>query len=327
MRKIFYAIYLAVFLMAAQGNPISYRLSIDWANAGSFPDNGDSARLSSFRIDRGRESTLMGDAFSNTAKLARNKVGQLILRLDNEDRRYDAFNISSPLYPNVAPGKIVQLKVTDDYGATRTLLTGIIDNIQSFAYGTTPAIQITCSDAWKTLSQRPLSTALYSPGNTYSVMTEILRNAGVNLGVTHLGSDTLYIIWGDEDVPHKVLHDLTELDGGYCWIDVDNQFNNLSRVAAQAQTPVFTLAQSQCLKDIGVSQPWENLKNEIHVALYDRTHPPYAQIVWSTPDRPLMQPGDELTYVMSFQGVNGAACPVGPVQCLGCRSWRGVTRG
>src|SRR3990172_13394249 len=141
MRKIFYAIYLAVFLMAAQGNPISYRLSIDWANAGSFPDNGDSARLSSFRIDRGRESTLMGDALSNTAKLARNKVGQLILRLDNEDRRYEAFNISSPLYPNVAPGKKVQLKITDDYGATYTLFTGEIDDIQSFSYGARPDVE------------------------------------------------------------------------------------------------------------------------------------------------------------------------------------------
>ncbi len=167
------------------GDPSSYALSIDWSGVGGFPDNGDTARLRSFRSDRGRESTFAGSAESNEVKLARNKVGSLTLTLDNDDRRYDVYYSSSPLYPKVSPGKVVRLRVTDDASITYTIFTGIIDDIRAIGNDRDPRVQITCSDNWKVLSQRPIPTAFYSPNTIYPVLTDILSYAGVPLGIKH----------------------------------------------------------------------------------------------------------------------------------------------
>lgn len=300
--------------MTAQGNPISYRLSIDWANTGAFPDNGDTPYLRSFSVDRGREQTFEGDPRSNEAKFARNKVGQLILTLDNDTRRYDTYNSVSPLYPNVIPGKVVQLQITDDFGTTYTIFTGTIDDIRATGYTVEPRVIITCSDAWKQLSQAPISTQMYLNSDISSPMSEIAAAAvaqGSLAGsVINKGSDVFPYIWGDETIPYQALHDFAEMDGGYCWIDAQNLFRFLSRVIAQAQTPVLALNQSQVLNEPVVTQPWDNIINQVVIAVHDLTLNPFKITVWTTQDVATLLPSQKVTRRIEYTGLNGKKVPL-----------------
>lgn len=306
----------------AQGNPVSYALSIDWASVGGFPDNGDTVRLTDWESDRGRETTFVGDSRSNEAVLARNKVGSLTLTLDNWDHRYDAYNALSPLYPNVQPGKVVRLQLTDDFNATYTIFTGTIDSVVTRGYVKDPIAVITCSDLWKQLSQEPLSTTMHFNDSPASAMREIIGYVVVSYvngapvfasqaGLVLSGSDNYPYIWGDEAIPYQVLHDLTEMDGGHCWVDVNGVFTYYPRVVVQNQIPTFTLDQSQLLDDPAVIQPWDNLKNTIQVATHDRT-PGGQQIVWSIVDHAALSPGQALSYILTFTGANGKAVPIDP---------------
>lgn len=307
------------------GNPASYALSIDWANAGSFPDNGDSAKLRAYSIKRGRDNTFSGDPRTGEARLARSQVGTLTLTLDNEDGRYDSYNTSSPIYPNVTPGHIVRLQVTDDAANTYTLFTGKVDDIRSQSYRHDARVTLTCSDAWKKMSQRPIAATLTSwttdpnvQPSVYFPIVEVLGYAGVTTGTNadtgytfDPGSDGFYVTWTNNDVPFQSLHDLCEMDGGYCWIGVDDKFYFLQRTNAVADTSNFTLDQAEVLNEPQLTQPWDNIVNTVRMNVYDRTRLTDYQVVWCASDIPLLTTGAKIHYTMEYKGSTNQVAPCG----------------
>jgi hypothetical protein len=295
------------------GDPSYYILSIDWSSVGGYPNNNDADYLLWFSIDRGRNASFSGDPISGEAKLARAKVGQLTLTMDNNNGRYDVYNSSSPLYPHVSPSKIVRLSVIDDLGTTYVLFTGSIDDIRP-TYGDDHRVTITCSDAWKQMSQNPMSTAMYTNSDVSKPMIEIagyLQSGSVLAGYAiQTGSENYPYMWGDEETPYQVLHDLAELDGGFCSIDTQGFFRFIARVSAVAQSPSLTLDQSQVLRDIQMSQPWDGIINYIVVGIHDLTLSAVQVLVWTTPDVGRINPGQTLTRRIRYTGANGKLVPL-----------------
>ena len=72
-------------------------------------------RMKDLTVNRGRQSILAG----GDRGLESFAPGEVTAILDNSDGRYDPFNTSSDLYPDVRPGKFVTLEVTDDSTDTK----------------------------------------------------------------------------------------------------------------------------------------------------------------------------------------------------------------
>ena len=96
----------------------TYKLEVDWNNNGVFTDTGEdvSSRVATLEWRRGRDfaSQLTG----------RSIAGKLVAMLDNASQDYCSFNTSSPLSPNVLPGRKVQLSLN---GAVKW--TGFLERI------------------------------------------------------------------------------------------------------------------------------------------------------------------------------------------------------
>jgi len=87
----------AVTLANPLPDVLVWHVAVDW-NADGVYDEDEGARLLGMRSERGRES-IFDDPM----------VGTCDLTLQNADRRYDSWYTSSPLYPNIRPGRKVQV--------------------------------------------------------------------------------------------------------------------------------------------------------------------------------------------------------------------------
>lgn len=93
---------------------ITWSLRIGWANP--LMPTEESSRLVSFSIEDGRDNEL--DDYA---------TGKMTIVLDNYDGRYSPWNTSSPLYPNVRPGKVVLLLAKYDSTTHATFLGNLQD--------------------------------------------------------------------------------------------------------------------------------------------------------------------------------------------------------
>ncbi len=95
---------------------LSWSIQFDWDNDESYAHD-EEARVTAVLIERGRS-----DQFSDFL------TGKAVLTLENNDRRFDPWYASSPIYPNVMPRRRVRLLAT--YGApTSPLFVGRIEEL------------------------------------------------------------------------------------------------------------------------------------------------------------------------------------------------------
>src|SRR6266542_4582746 len=104
---------------------LAWDVSADWDEDGLF-DANEANRLTGVSVTRGRTRLLQdsGEGFQSI------QTGQAIVTLQNEDGRFDGWNVDSPLYPNVNYGRDVRLRVKDlETGTIHPLFRGLITNI------------------------------------------------------------------------------------------------------------------------------------------------------------------------------------------------------
>ena len=105
-------------------------------------------------------------------------AGTAIVVLDNSDGRFDPNNSSSPLSPNVKPGKLLRIKITDPTTSTNHyLFEGNISQWDvSYSWPNFSRCTIRAYDALKPLGQNTVSLTT-SAAATGTVMREILQDA------------------------------------------------------------------------------------------------------------------------------------------------------
>ncbi len=155
---------------------MSWHFEVDWNDDGNWVDEG--ARLFDVQVRGNRNGYVRLDG----GGLMGWDVGRLVVKLTNNDGRYDYMNSNSPLYANLRPGKRFVLKVDVGGGSEVIVMRGRITDI----------------------------TPVWPAGNATikgeSIWADMLRNYEHQVERNVAGDDVLRMIlaeagwWGDVDV-------------------------------------------------------------------------------------------------------------------------------
>lgn len=250
----------AVVPMPTPTSPCIWILSVDWDNNGSYDGTNEAQWLSelvSFRRGRDHYISQGGNDFE------RMQMGKAILRMDNSERRYDPYNTSSALYPNVVPGRRAQLAVRYvATGVTYVLLTGFIEDIRP-VNDDRKHIYIDLVDGWKSLGEGDISigTPVYRTSISACINT-VLDEADYSGGRAIDSESQPIVRWSPEqENAARTLQKLATASLGNVFVNKNGQFCFYSR--SHNSQPTHSLDQTDVLKDIQGSMPWENVRNEV----------------------------------------------------------------
>jgi hypothetical protein len=266
---------------------IEYALSIDWNNDGTYSSSEqEQDTMLSWSSERGRDFFLN----SNGDGLEPVNEGKLTITLDNTDGKYDPFNASSPLYPNVVPGRSIKFIVQDTSTLTNyTVFTGEIDDIRPFALEKT--VEITAVDKMRALSDLDVTITLNTDIKVSDAITAILEEAGSTDYDIDSQLDVIAYWWVNQQKSTNAIQELCDASWGTFFIANDGTAKYHKR--QRAVSSVLTLAQDTILKDIVVNQPWDVVRNNIDVIV----HPLVQQAtstLWTLQDTPSVTTSDTI---------------------------------
>lgn len=249
---------------------LAWDCSIDWNDDGLFESN-EANRMTKIKIRRGRTKLLRakGDGFERIRK------GETVIELTNRDGRYDAWNESSALYPNVSYGKDIRIRVRDLSGSEDPypLFRGVISNIVPVGSGRDRKVIIYAHDGMEFLRNTTGRVAL---------QTDITPSAAIGLVLDAVGwpsrwgrsldssSDNINYWWSSGDkLAASEIEDLAQSFLSYFFVNATGQAEFLSR--GTIATPVAEYDQQYLLKEIGNPQPYEISRNITRLKVHPRT--------------------------------------------------------
>lgn len=243
-----------------------------------------------FGLSRGRDAFVRpgGDGFE------RYRAGQATIILDNSDERFNPFNIASPLYPHVTPGKSVRIAVKNGSAGTDwSLMRGKIADIQPYNQGSRRMVKIDVIDGQQFLRDRTVKIGLRSGDYPFTT--------GGAINTTGFWVDFILerANWPDEwprtydlltDYSGQLVEGFTEdfytqLAHAWFWNrdamesvrELENtelgtflhDRNGNARFFSQRKTydNLINIDESEILRDISTPQPWETLRNRIEVTV------------------------------------------------------------
>ncbi len=232
-------------------------LSVDWDGDGFYDNDNEAANMTGLIVDRGRGYFIS----SGNDGFERLSPGRATITLSNHDGRYNPYNTSSPLYPNVDVGKFAQIRVK--YGSTPyPVLTGAITDIRIM--GNNETVEIIVEDGIEWLSNQIGITSL-----------PILTGRQANLIIPALLTGAAWpSIWGQDIGNGSDFYSYYWVDGGSAWDEIqklldselatycvkaDGRFFYRSRQFAE--TSVLSLTEDKLEKGVIVPVPWEFRKN------------------------------------------------------------------
>lgn len=247
---------------------------VDWDEDGAWDDN-EAIRMVGFRSKRGRDYLIKSDGtgFERVMK------GEATCILDNSDGRYDANNSSSPLYPNVGPGKRIQVLVKNgSAGAVDYIITGTIENILPVS-GRNPRVSVKIVDGYKTLFKQTINIAVQAGQRVDALFGMILADADwpVSWGsAIDSASDVIPFWWARNEPAWESAQLLAEAMLGTFFLAADGKASFYGRSHSGAN--VLDLTQDYLKKEIGGSQPWEVIRNNITVVVNPRVSVPATEL-------------------------------------------------
>lgn len=269
-----------------------WEVAIDWDGDGYFESN-ESSHLKAITVDRGRKHLLQasGQGFENVG------TGTATVTLWNDDGRYDGWNTSSPLYPNVGYGKDVRIRVRDLSGTASPypLFRGRITNIAPSGYGQQAQVVLTVSDGLEYLrnytARVPIQTGITISSAINLILADVKYPYDRTLDVS---SESVSYWWasGNTSAMNEI-EDLSFSALGYFFVNASGAARFVGRTSVSGAVASF--AQYEILKDIGNPQPYEIRRNVVRVKVHPRTQASTGtvwQLVGSTPSIPT---GESLT--------------------------------
>jgi hypothetical protein len=175
-----------------QPGELNWGLEIDWDNDGLFNGDNEAGYMRALSLKRGREYQMCRDGSGFEPMM----VGEVSITLKNVDRRFDPFNTTSELYPNVAPGKRFRLRVR--YGDTVwDVMAGRIADIRSSSENGVNSVVIVGYDGIDALGKIIGNYPLAADTFVSETIENILDAAGFdNYVIDHI-HDPLPFYWYD----------------------------------------------------------------------------------------------------------------------------------
>lgn len=294
----------------ASTSNILWAIQVDWDGDGLFDGSNEAPYATGMTTRRGRSNLLdeSGKGFQSVA------VGRLMLEFDNSDGRYDARNASSPLYPNILPGRLIKITATLN-GVTYPIFFGSISDIQPVGRRH-ERVRMEAEDGVRWLREHSTNTATQINVPVDEAMALVLAGAEWPLQWgSSLNNSPDYINnwWTEVDTPAwNALQDLADFSFGTIFVAADGSFKFIMR--QNQTTPSVTISEDIILKDILLPQPWENIRNVIDVVVQP-LDPQTASPLWSLQNPVKIAVGETITVFGSYTSgnVNVAAQSVSPL--------------
>ena len=277
---------------ATETGDVTHVLMIDWDNDGIFDGTNEAGRMTNCVISRGIKHYLStsGRGFEPM------RGGTATLTLDNYDRRYDPRYTSSPLYPNVGPGKQVYLRVINNSDQTNyDILKGVIADIRPMSGpGGDKKVRMIVNDymqeIWEATLSENASKLLVRLDVAYQT---IMNDIGYKGAISGDGdSQPIPCLHIDEMNAGQVLNDLAHAGLGQFFVDRIGTARYYGR-NHQSYTS-HSIDEDVCLKQILVSQPWDAVYNEVNV-IANRPIWKVKRIIYTLPNPEAINVGTTLT--------------------------------
>lgn len=246
-------------------------------------------RMTNLTVRRGRQSMLAAGG----AGLESFGVGEVVGTFDNEDGRFDPFNIDSPLYPNVTPGKFVRIAIRDDStGVDYGVMRGIIADIQPIRQGTKNAVRIVVHDGLQWLKDRVIHLGLQEGLERSTPLTLITDKADwPSEWARDIDTDTaLYTYyWAWNQGAYEAMDEWNRAEWAVTYHGRDGIMYWKART--YTQTRVFSISQDEILTDIGRPQSWEIIRTIVRTRTSPMVLDTVGAILWQLQTVPAILDG------------------------------------
>jgi hypothetical protein len=269
-------------------------VNIDWAGTGAVNESDYTRNID---IKRGREHYIntIGSGFE------RMRPGRASILMDNSSGRFDPYNTASALYPNVLPGRKVQISVYDvATKITHVRFTGHITDIQPSSG--INEVTITCEDGMRWLADADYSSGVIYAKTTSEAINLVLsfvnwpyaRNIQTSL-------QPLQVFEPGNGAALDIIQELAEANLGVFFID---RFGNATFYpVSYTTTTSHSIDQSTLLREIRIKQPWETIRNKIRVIANRKGKRP-ASAIWTMAGVETFATGESKTFGAQFSSAD-----------------------
>lgn len=255
---------------------------------GNFTGDNEASRMVDLYSFRGRRNVLS----PNSTGLVHYEPGKVQATLDNSDGRYSSWNTLSPLYPNVTPGKFARILVQDGSAGTNySIMRGIVTDIQPYRRNGQNYVQITVEDGLRWLANQSIKLGMTTGTQLDNLSRLILDEADwpstewSQPGNTTTKGLNWYWAWNENAL--QAQNELADLGLGVFYHDR----NGMARFAGANEghtTATIAVDESELLRDITITQPWEVVRNEITVVNHPKKQYANTEVLWEIPSDEMM---------------------------------------
>ena len=299
---------------------LTWTVNIKWDGTNNV---NEASRLQALRVTRGRKAALKSGGGGFEAQ----GIGEAVLTLDNSDGRFDPFNSSSALYPNVAPGKQVQITVSD--GTSYNVMRGHIANIQPIRSSSgAKRTRVTVRDGWQWLRERAVRYAATASVNTGTAVSNLLTAAQYPFSTSvDTGADTIPYWWASNKNAKDEIQSIADSEMAlvYCAGDGTLTYKKRSTQWTGASAATWTGAE---MTEIDLAMPWDVLRNVIQIRVYPTeiiaNGAPGNQNLWRSARTFKIRAGKTQTYNVEYK-YEGEKCSainvLAPAATTDYRAW------
>ena len=280
-------------------------IEVDWDGDGVFDGQNEAAYTTELHIRRGRRDYIRYSQSGSVEGFEYPRIGTCVLRLQNKDKRYDPYNTSSPLYPNIRPGRYIRIRVKDTDGTIYPVFYGKIKEIKPLS-GSDEMVKIEAEDGLRFLKAQDVNIGIQTSITIADAIGLILDDAdwptiwGRNISSA---SDELPYWWADGRALTEI-NDLADADLGTFFVAADGTATYYGR--AYTTSASLNLTSEHFLRAISVPQPWEVIRTVVMIVAHPRVQQSTG-VLWTLQDKPLVGAGDTLTLWAQYTYDNESA--------------------
>jgi len=274
-----------------------WKLLVDWDNNGSLETDEASRIVGISKISRGKKTLYGSSGFT------RPQPGSAVIDLENYDGRYDALNTSSPIYPNVVPGRSAQLLV--DYvglGDNTSVIRGQISKIFPVEKNGQKITRVVIEDGWRWVSSSQAAVATTADMTTNEAIKAVLDSvswSGTWSTDYISGEDVIPYFWSYNKSGLTAICELAESEMGQISVTKEGNFSYKSRQSLYFSESSVTITQDQIGKDVYLPQPWDSIRDTVRIKYYIRKLQTQA-VLWTLQDIPAIAPSDTFNVIANF---------------------------
>lgn len=281
---------------------LAWDVSFDWDGDGLFESN-ESHHLQGVHVSRGRNGMLN----ENGIGFREIPTGRTVLTFRNSDKRYDAWNTSSPIYPNVNYGIEVIVRVRKlDSATVYPVMRGVVTGITPTGYGSEPTVDFVIMDGLQYLRNTYSRVSMQTDVTVDEAISLVLDGAQYAWGQDlDTSSETISYWWSSGNVlAMSEIQDLATSFIGYFFADRSNQARFIAR--ATPYEPVATFEQEELLKDVGNPQPYDIYRNIVRLKVHPRVQAATGTIFQLQGEVPSIAAGQTLILFVDYSYNNDA---------------------